>query len=555
MLATKTTRRAFAIKALCAAAAFLAVSGCSDRGENGGFRIMSYNIRHGAAMDDRVDIAGCGRVIAAERPRFAGVQEVDMGTERTKGADTCAILEKATGMVATFARAIDYESGEYGVALLSRERPKTVRRTPLPGGEPRVLLLCEFRDCWVGTTHLAVDSAEARRESVEIIRKAVEACGDKPVFLTGDWNSRPESEVISDIKAYMTVLSPENEPTFHGGKVNPVERANSEKCIDYIAVSSAHASRYCLRGSKVVQNRYNSDHMPLFVDVAPRRGEAEDASFKVATFNVRCPGDDGANKWYLRMPRVGQVVRDNGFDLVGVQEATPKETEILDEELYGFARVGCGRDRDRSGEAMYIYYRESRFDCLGDGTFWLSETPDEPGSKYKGAGCPRTCTWALLRDRATGRTFRYFNTHLDHISPQARIDGMEVLLRLGVRPAKARGETVLLTGDMNETIEPADSPKDLPGLCGPVLCESAKTNAIALASTELLDSYARSERPHSGPKNTFSGYQAAPRCRIDYIFSTPDVRVLEHSTVDDRPAGEFASDHYPVAAKVYIEGK
>ena len=281
-------------------------------------------------------------------------------------------------------------------------------------------------------------------------------------------------------------------------------------------------------------------------------GEKAAGDFTLATFNVRCPADKGELAWYRRMPRVAQVVRDQDFDVFGVQEATPSEIEILDAELPGFAHVGCGRNEDRLGESMLIFYRKSRFACLTNETFWLSETPDKPGSIYKGAGCPRTCTWALLKDRMTGKSFRYFNTHLDHISSKARWDGMQVLLNRGVRPAKARGETVFLTGDLNETLDEADEPATIFSLKGAELAERAKENPIALVSTELEDAYGKSDTPHTGTHKTFHGFKGEPRCRIDYIFVSPDVKVRSHATLNDRPDGQFASDHYPVAATVRL---
>lgn len=283
--------------------------------------------------------------------------------------------------------------------------------------------------------------------------------------------------------------------------------------------------------------------------VAPEKTPNE---FTLATFNVRTPADKGPIAWYRRMPRVAEIVRDHGFDVFGVQEAVPEEVAILKFELPEFKRVGVGRNKDLRGEAMLIFYRGDRFECLESGTFWLSEHPDEPGSKYAGAGCPRTCTWALLRDRQTGKTFRYFNTHLDHISAKARWDGLQVLLDRGVRPAKARGETVILTGDLNETLEGADDPATISKLCGPRLSESAKENPIALASTELTDTFASSLTAHTGPVKTFHGFTGNPSCRLDYIYVTPNVKVLAHATLDDKPEGEFASDHYPVAVRIEL---
>ena len=250
------------LKASLAAAACAAVIGCTTAPQDGAFRMMSYNIRHGAGMDERLDFLRTARVIAAESPRFVGLQEVDQLTSRVKGADTCAILAKETGLHATFARAISFGGGEYGNAVLSREEPLSVRRVPLPGGEKRVLLLCEFDDCWFGTMHLAVDSERARLQSIALIRQAVADCGDKPVFLSGDWNAKPESSVIRELKGFLCVLTG-TETTYHP----------DPQCIDYIAVDTAHAGAYEVASRRVIPDRMTSDHMPSVVDVVRREGE------------------------------------------------------------------------------------------------------------------------------------------------------------------------------------------------------------------------------------------------------------------------------------------
>jgi len=229
------------------------------------FTIVSYNIRHGKGVDGKLDIARIGRLVADQKPRFAGIQEVDMLTERVGGIDTCAELAKATGMHATFAKAIPYSGGEYGVALLSREKPLSVRRVPLPGKEPRVLLLCEFDDCWVGNTHLDVSMQnEIRLESVRIMERELRTCAGKPVFVMGDWNSKPSSDVLSGIRRFMRVLSCEDKATFHGSKVkHPKELENANHCIDYIAVDASHADSYDVVDASVVEERRFSDHAPI----------------------------------------------------------------------------------------------------------------------------------------------------------------------------------------------------------------------------------------------------------------------------------------------------
>ena len=213
-----------------------------------------------------------GAAIAAEKPDFVGLQELDTGALRSGSADEPAELARLTGLHVTFAKAIPFEKGDYGIALLSREKPISVTRIPLPGGEPRVLLLCEFADCVVGTTHLAVDSEKARTESIALIREAVgRFSGKKPVFLTGDWNSLPDSSVLAGLGEFLTVLSDTKCQTYHGSVVNGPDgrpRDMSRFCIDYIAVDSGHADGIRVKDARVVDDRVTSDHAPIVVRLA-----------------------------------------------------------------------------------------------------------------------------------------------------------------------------------------------------------------------------------------------------------------------------------------------
>ena len=96
--------------------------------------LMSYNVMHCAGIDDKVNIARTAEVIKRENPRFAGLQELDCkAAKRSFGVDQPAELGRLTGMHATFAQAIPFQGGGYGVAVLSREKPLAVYRAPLPG--------------------------------------------------------------------------------------------------------------------------------------------------------------------------------------------------------------------------------------------------------------------------------------------------------------------------------------------------------------------------------------------------------------------------------------
>ena len=238
------------------------------------FTLMSFNICHGEGMDGRVDLARTAAVIAKERPRFAGLCELDCRTTRTGGVDQPQELARLTGMQATFAPAIDFAGGKYGVALLSREPPLASTQIPLPGAEPRTLLLAEFPDCFVGVTHLSVAADAERVASVALIRAALDRRKswaaeqkNKPVFLMGDWNTRPQSDVLTSLRGFLTVLSDETGRTFHG-RTTQAPPLDQDFCIDYIAVDSGHAADWRVTARRTIPDEITSDHKPIVVTVA-----------------------------------------------------------------------------------------------------------------------------------------------------------------------------------------------------------------------------------------------------------------------------------------------
>ena len=231
---------------------------------------MSYNVMHCEGMDGKIDVARTAARIKAEDPDFACLQEIDWRTSRVSGIDEPAELARLTGMHATFAKAIPFRGGQYGVMMLSREKPISVEQRPLPGKEPRVLLVCEFKDCVVATSHLSVAGKEEREASVPIIRDAF-AKYAKPVFFTGDWNATPDSEVLKLLGGFLKVVSDTNCRTFHGRfEAGPKAglRDDAPFCIDYIAVDRAHAEAFTVVDTHVVEDRATSDHAPIVATVA-----------------------------------------------------------------------------------------------------------------------------------------------------------------------------------------------------------------------------------------------------------------------------------------------
>ena len=177
------------------------------------------------------------------------------------------------GMQATFAKAIDYRGGEYGNAVLSREKPLSVARIPLPGMEPRGLLMCEFADCWFFATHLDSrvvpgDTEPANVRAVSVIRQAATArAKTKPVFLAGDWNARPDSKMVAAAREFLTVLSPVHGRTSHGFRKHDPRNGH---CIDYITVDCAHTGDFTVKEAHIIPDAVASDHYPVVVTVGRR---------------------------------------------------------------------------------------------------------------------------------------------------------------------------------------------------------------------------------------------------------------------------------------------
>ena len=156
-------------------------------GQNKQLQIMSYNVRHCAGMDLVVDYDRTAAVIFQQQPDVVALQELDSMTGRSGHCDQLGELALLTGYHPVFGAAIDFDGGKYGVGILSHEIPLSTRRIPLPGEEPRVLLVVELEDYVIACTHLDLEEAQ-RLASVPLIVEEAQRW-QKPFLLVGDWNA------------------------------------------------------------------------------------------------------------------------------------------------------------------------------------------------------------------------------------------------------------------------------------------------------------------------------------------------------------------------------
>jgi endonuclease/exonuclease/phosphatase family metal-dependent hydrolase len=182
------------------------------------------------------------------------------------------------------------------------------------------------------------------------------------------------------------------------------------------------------------------------VAAEPARDKAD---LLVMTFNIRYgTANDGENNWDQRKDLAVDVLRRHHPDVVGLQEALRSQLDDLRAALPEYGEIGVGRDDGQTrGEYSAIFYRKDRFDVNDCGTFWLSDTPEVPGSITWGNNCTRLCTWARFLPKASGPAFYLFNTHLDHISQLSRDKG--VLLLAERMQKRKHQDPVVVTGDLN----------------------------------------------------------------------------------------------------------
>jgi len=256
---------------------------------------------------------------------------------------------------------------------------------------------------------------------------------------------------------------------------------------------------------------------------------------KVCTYNLRCDvKGDGINAFSNRKDFVAQAFPKYEADIIGFQEVQPHMRDWLEESLPGYTVIGTGRNADYTGEHTVIAYRPSQFRLMALDTFWLSDTPRVPGSRFATdqSICPRICTAAVLMSLADNRVVRVYNTHLDHKGTLAQAQGMTLILsRIAADDALYPDTPVILTGDFN--IRP-ENPINA-GIAAFVSCGKRMADATA-------------DIPVS-----FHAYNPAEKhVKIDYIYTTAACDSSRTVALTDTENGVYLSDHYPLMAEVEL---
>jgi len=249
--------------------------------------------------------------------------------------------------------------------------------------------------------------------------------------------------------------------------------------------------------------------------------------------------------WGNRRPLVWRVIREAKPDVLAMQEMLEGQLKDFAKEFGGeYTWVGRGHDGKMGGEILPVAWRRDRFELVSEDYFWLSPTPDVPGSKGWGGWFPRVVSWVRLRELKSGREFIVVNNHweADNDIMEARRESARLLIeRVAALPAAL---PVFLVGDFN--IVPTRVKRREPYR---MLTEDGSPPAF-------IDAWiATPER--SGPDTTTCRLREAPSLqageRKDWILFRGPVKI-QRITVNDYHLDKlYPSDHLPVIAEVTLE--
>ncbi len=263
------------------------------------------------------------------------------------------------------------------------------------------------------------------------------------------------------------------------------------------------------------------------------------------TCNIRySAAKDGDDGWQFRKRFLVKTVLSRRPDIIGFQEVWEDQFAFLRKQLKGYDHYGLFMlpGAARKDPLNVIFYKRAGFELLNASAFYLSETPHIPASRSwdNSEYNPRHANWVLLKERSSGREFRFMNTHLDHEGQIAR----ENQARIVCENANAYPQEFpqILTGDMN--------------------CDASNAAMKIYFSNDWVDTY---EAVHGTPMPGYtfhafkgSGYEHRDRTdkdyidKMDWILVKGAVNISGALIVTDSRDGRYSSDHYFIIADVGV---
>lgn len=250
---------------------------------------------------------------------------------------------------------------------------------------------------------------------------------------------------------------------------------------------------------------------------------------RIMTFNLRFANPaDGPNQWDYRKELVTEVILTYHPDLLATQEGTVPQLDYLAAHLPGYLPLVAHREVDATCQYPTIFYRAAACIAMESDEFWLSETPRLHRSSSWESAFPRMVTFGLFQEKGRELQFLFLDTHLDHISAQARLQAC----RLIKEHFFGQNLPLILAGDFNE---PPDADVHL-ALSGP--------------GSPLRDSWRVLHPPGDDPTTQHDFYGHPRGSRIDWILVSAPFQVFGAWILTDNAHGRYPSDHFPYLIEV-----
>lgn len=301
------------------------------------------------------------------------------------------------------------------------------------------------------------------------------------------------------------------------------------------------------------------------------------SALRVGTFNVLFGHDvEAPGSWVERRPLLRRAFEAARPDLLGLQEVFPSKLAHVAEDLGGLALIpgpatGPPRWSDRShpyetvvrairticyprgfnsslarseraiaGELQPIAYRSDRLRLVASGAFWVSPSPEQPGSMLPLAYSPFLVHWARFTRSDTAAPVLVFNAHFGHApwhhGATARIAARQIdtiASANGANGSVHEPPSVFLVGDFN-------APRSSRLLRGLTSGSEARFVDGARAASERV-----------GPPVTFHWGRGSQRLglTIDYVLVKGPLSARRAEVVDVHDGRLYPSDHYPVVVE------
>lgn len=232
-------------------------------------RVMAYNIHHSNPPSEPGVISPevIAEVIRRENPDLVALQEVDVNNRRS-GEDLhqAEAIAEELGMYFHFAKAIDYQGGFYGNAVLSKFPILDRMDVELPAMEgvitedrvwAGIKVDVQGTELWFGSTHLDFKTEENNLYQSDMLIRAFDEV-DIPVIIAGDFNATEHSTTMQLFDEHFERTCPGDcPPTFP--QIDP------HRAIDFIIFQPKDAFETI--SHRVVEEEYASDHRPVMAEL------------------------------------------------------------------------------------------------------------------------------------------------------------------------------------------------------------------------------------------------------------------------------------------------